>query len=72
MVYIILRNRPTKENLQYSFIKYKKNNIKYDMAYLTNSFNIVSAKSSFLVSIIKLNDNLQYLWEYDFYKLSER
>ena len=26
----------------YSFIKYKKNNFKYDIAYLVNSFNIVS------------------------------
>ena len=56
----------------YSFIKYKKNNFKYDIAYLVNSFNIVSAKSSFLISLIKLNGNLQFLWEYDFYKLSER
>lgn len=49
----------------YSFIKYKKKHLKYDVSYLVNSFNIVSAKSSFLTSIIKLNDNLQYLWEYD-------
>ena len=56
----------------YSFIKYKKNNFKFDIAFLANSFNIVSAKSSFLISIIKLNGNLQFLWEYDFYKLSER
>jgi hypothetical protein len=30
------------------------------------------AKSSFVVSIIKLNNNLKFVWEYDFYKLSER
>ena len=56
----------------YSFIKYKKNNIKYDVAYLTNSFNIVSAKSSFVTSIIKINDKLQYLWEFDSCVLSEK
>ena len=30
------------------------------------------AKSSFVVSIIKLNNNLRFAWEYDFYELSER
>ena len=57
---------------EYRYIKYKRHGIKYDISYLVNSFNIVSGKSSFLISIIKLNDNLKYLWEYDFYKLSER
>ena len=56
----------------YSFIKYKKRHLKYDVSYLANSFNIVSAKSSFLNSIIKLNDNLLFLWEYDFCVLSEK
>ena len=53
-------------------IKYNKNNIKIDISYLVNSYNIVLAKSSFIVSIIKLNNNLKFIWEYDFYKLSER
>ena len=57
---------------KYSYIKYKKNYIKLDISVLTNSYNIVSAKSSFIISIIKLNDNLKFLWEYDFYPLSER
>lgn len=39
---------------KYSYIKFKKHGIKYDIAYLVNSFNIVSAKSSFVVSIIKI------------------
>ena len=56
----------------YSFIKYKKKHLKYDVSYLAKSFNIVSAKSSFLTSIIKLNDNLQYLWEYDSCSLTEK
>jgi hypothetical protein len=56
----------------YPYIKYNKNNIKLDISYLSNSFNIVSATSSFILSIIKLNQNLKFLWEYDFYKLSER
>jgi hypothetical protein len=53
-------------------IKHIKNNIKIDISYLANSYNIVLAKSSFVVSIIKLNYNLKFVWEYDFYKLSER
>ena len=57
---------------KYSYIKYKKNNLKLDISYLANSYNIVTAKSSFLVTIIKFNDKLKYLWEYDLYKLSER
>ena len=57
---------------KYSYIKYNKNYIKLDISVLTNSYNIVSAKSSFIISIIKLNDNLKCLWEYDFYPLSAR
>jgi hypothetical protein len=53
-------------------IKYIRNNIKIDISYLANSYNIVLAKSSFVVSIIKLNYNLKFVWEYDFYKFSER
>ena len=56
----------------YPYIKYKKNKLRIDISYLANSYNIVSSKSSFLVSIIKLNEKLKYLWEYDFYILSER
>ena len=74
--YIISENKlnPVIPNLlnEYSFLKYKKNSLKYDIAYLVNSFNIVSAKSSLFISIIKLNDKLKFLWEYDFYKLSEK
>jgi hypothetical protein len=32
---------------KYSFIKYMNNNLKLDISYLINSFNIVAAKSSF-------------------------
>jgi hypothetical protein len=53
---------------EYSYIKYNKNNIKLDISYLVNSYNIISGISSFLVSIIKLNQNLKFLWEYDFYE----
>ena len=57
---------------KYSFIKFNRYSIKNDIAYLANSFNLVSAMSSFLISIIKLNDKIQFLWEYDFYTLPEK
>jgi hypothetical protein len=53
-------------------IKYIKNDLKLDISYLANSYNIILAKSSFIVSIIKFNNNLKYVWEYDFYILSDR
>jgi len=57
---------------QYYNGKFVKNDIKLDISYLSNSYNIISAKSSFIISIIKLNNNLKFVWEYDFYLLSER
>ena len=51
---------------KYPYIRYKKNNLKLDISYLVNSFNIISALSSFLSVINKLNHNLKFLWEYDF------
>ena len=53
-------------------IKYTKNNLKLDISYLANSYNIILAKSSFILSIIKFNNNLKYVWEYDFIILSDR
>ena len=57
---------------QFYHAKYAKNDIKLDISYLANSYNIISAKSSFIISIIKLNNNVKFVWEYDFYLLSER
>jgi hypothetical protein len=57
---------------KYSYIKKKKNNLKLDISYLTNSYNIVAAKSTFFSTSIKLNDKLKFLWEYDFYTTKSR
>jgi len=57
---------------KYFHIKYKKNSIKIDISYLTNSYNIVAGKSSFFTTAIKFNNKLKFLWEYDFYQISER
>jgi hypothetical protein len=57
---------------EYPLIKLNKNNIKLDISYLVNSYNIISATSSFIISIIKLNQNIRFLWEYDIYQLFEK
>ena len=46
-------------------INYNQNNIKIDIAYLVNAHNIVASFSTFLFSIIRLNDKLKYIWEYN-------
>ena len=40
-----------------------------DLSYIVRGYNIVGSISSFLISSIKLNDNLKFLWEYDRYPL---
>ena len=57
---------------KYPTIIFKQNSLEVDIAYLSYAYNIASSTSSFLCSIIKLNDNLKYLWEYDIYRLSEK
>ena len=56
----------------FPYVKYNKNKIKLDISYLVNSYNIIYGTSSFLESIIKLNQNTKFIWEYDFYTLSAR
>ena len=53
-------------------VQYNKNSFDIDVAYLANAYNIVASISSFLLSNIKLNDNLKNLWEYDLYRLTEK
>ena len=53
-------------------IIFRKNKIELDLAYLAYSYNIVGSISSFLIGIIKLNDNLINYWEYNIYRLKEK
>ena len=48
-------------------IIYKTNSLEKDIASLAFAYNIVGSISSFLISIIKLNNNLKYFWEYNRY-----
>jgi len=57
---------------QFPNISYTKKSLKYDIAQLINAYNIVASISSFLNLIIQLNINLQFLWDYNIFKLSEK
>ena len=54
---------------KYRNVRYKKNSLETDIAYLTNSYNLVGSVSSFSLSAMKLNNNLKNYWEYDLYRL---
>ena len=57
---------------EFNYIHYKKNKPNYDISYIANAYNIIASVSSFFVTIIKLNDKLRIIWEYDIYRLSEK
>ena len=53
-------------------ILFSKKSIKEDISLLINAYNIVNSISSFVNSIIQLNYNLLYLWEYNIYHMNEK
>ena len=57
---------------KYSFTKYESNSLEKDISYLANAYNIVGAVSSFIIGIIKLNNNLKKYWEYDIYQVAHK
>lgn len=61
------KNNPVINYLLMEFpnIIYNKNDIKLDMIFLINAYNIVGTKSTFLKCLIELNNNLKILYEYD-------
>lgn len=69
-VYIISENKnnPVINKLLTRFpkIKYKLNSLKYDMSILINAYNIVGGYSTFLKTLIILNDNLKKFWYFNF------
>ena len=48
------------------------NSIEIDISILLNAFNLIGSMSSFLTSIIILNENLKNFFEYDNYCLSQK
>ena len=53
-------------------IIYNENPLEIDISYLVRGYNIVGSISSFLISSIKLNDNLKFFWEYDRYPMCSK
>ena len=49
----------------FPYVNYSKKSFKYDISYLSNSYNIVGATSTFLYCAIRLNKNLKNIWEFD-------
>ena len=75
-VYIIAENDkyPIIKRLvnDYKNVKYNKSSLRQDASKIVYAYNIVTSISSFATSLIKLNDNLKYLWEYDIYHTPTR
>ena len=53
-------------------VNFNTHSLEIDIAYLVNAYNLVASVSSFFVSSIKFNDNLQNCWEYDIYHNIEK
>ena len=48
------------------------NNLEHDVSILTNAYNIVGSISSFLTTLIIINENLKFIWEFDLYMSPEK
>ena len=57
---------------KYKNITYNKNSLEKDISLLAHAYNIVGSVSSFIISIIKLNDNLKNFLEYDIYQMEHK
>ena len=75
-IYIVSENRknPIIELLtkEYHEIIFIDNYIETDAAILSNAYNIVGSMSSFLTTLVMINDNLINYWDFDNYRLSEK
>ena len=57
---------------KFKYIIYNRNSFEFDISLLCHAYNVVLSVSSFVLSAIKLNDNLSNIWEYDIMRLSEK
>ena len=53
-------------------INYSNHTLEKDISYLAHAYNIIGSVSSFIISIIKLNSNLKFFWEYDIYQMEQK
>ena len=49
-----------------------QNGLKQDIQILSNAYNLVGSVSSFFSTSLLINDNLKYLWEYEYYSVSQK
>ena len=75
-IYIISQDRenPVIDILieKYPTIINTKNKLEKDLSILSNAYNVVGSISSFFTTIIIINENLEFIWEFDNYILSEK
>ena len=75
-IYIISQDKlnPIVDELlkKYSNAIYRNNTLEVDISNLVYAYNIIGSVSSFIISIIKLNDNLKNYWEYDIYQIEKK
>ncbi len=75
-IYIVAENRknPLIDLLSKEFpeIIFIDNYIETDAAILSNAYNIVGSMSSFLTTLVMINDNIKNYWDFDNYRLSEK
>ena len=57
---------------QYPRIILFQNGLEIDIKILTTAYNLVGSVSSFFTTSLIINENLKYLWEYDYYSLSQK
>ena len=75
-IYIISfdRNNPIIKKLVHIYpnIIFNNNDLKYNISFLYNAYNVVASVSSLFTSIIQLNNNLNYLWDFNIYQLMQK
>ena len=53
-------------------IVFTNNPVETDIKILSNAYNLIGSMSSFLTTLLIINDNLKNFWEYDNYSLSQK
>ena len=53
-------------------IIFTRNTLELDLSILSNAYNIVGSISSFLTTLLIINENIKNFWEYDNYRLSQK
>ena len=57
---------------KYPNIIFHKNKLEKDVSILANAYNLVGSISSFFTTLIIINENVENIWEFDFYRLPQK